>query len=293
MIPSHAGRSPGQGTGSCNRSEIAEAGLPGYEAGAWYGLMVPTGTPQAVVDRLQKAIGLVRSPESFAQITKLGAEPVVSTAAQLKTRLDAEVTSVDDELGALVRLMQDVELMDSTIFVFCADHGEMMGERGMWFKQTFFEHSSRVPLIICGPGLPNGKIVDKNVSLVDLTPTLLSAADDGRVDTLMPVDGTDLSQLMTGTGDGWSDRVFSEYSDMGVCSPCRMIREGRYKYSYTHGHESLLFDLVADPAERKNLCGRPEVAAIEKRLHAALLEGWDPDVMTARILASQAARKVI
>lgn len=72
---------------------ISEAGLPGYEAGAWYGLMVPTGTPQSVVDRLQKALDLVRKPEGFAEITKLGAEPVVSTAAELKARIEAELAS--------------------------------------------------------------------------------------------------------------------------------------------------------------------------------------------------------
>lgn len=72
---------------------IAEAGLPGYEAGAWYGLMVPAGTPQAVIDRLQKALDPVRKPESLAEINKLGAEPLVSTAAELQVRIEAELAS--------------------------------------------------------------------------------------------------------------------------------------------------------------------------------------------------------
>lgn len=203
------------------------------------------------------------------------------------------ISYVDDKVGELVTLLENVGLMDDTIFVFCADHGEMMGERGMWFKQTFFEHSARVPLIIGGPGVPRSKVVDRNVSLVDLMPTLISLADGGKVATRTPLDGADLTALMSGSCGDWPDRVICEYSDMGVCAPCRMIREGRYKYSYTHGHESLLFDVVIDPAERHNLSGRPELAAVEKRLHAALLEGWDPDAMHARILESQAARQLI
>ena len=204
------------------------------------------------------------------------------------------ISYVDDKLGALVKLIESVGLMDDTILVFCADHGEMMGERGMWFKQTFFEHSARVPLIIKGPGLPKGRRVKQNVSLVDLLPTILALAADGnRPDTATPIDGADLTALMEGRSDGWRDRVISEYSDMGVIAPCRMIREGSYKYSYTHGHEALLFDVVDDPAERNNLSGRREFAAVEKHLRAELLSGWDPDAVHQRILESQAARRAI
>lgn len=72
---------------------ISESGLPGYEAGAWYGLMVPAKTPPAVRGRLQKALAVVRSPESLAQIRKLGAEPVVSSPEALSSRIEIELAS--------------------------------------------------------------------------------------------------------------------------------------------------------------------------------------------------------
>lgn len=72
---------------------ISEAGVPGYEASAWYGLLLPTGTPAPIVARLQKALVGVRSPESLETIRKLGAEPIVSTPEALKSRIDSEVKS--------------------------------------------------------------------------------------------------------------------------------------------------------------------------------------------------------
>ncbi|GAP33658.1 choline-sulfatase [Piscinibacter sakaiensis] len=200
---------------------------------------------------------------------------------------------IDDKLGETMEVLERSGLLDDTIVVFTADHGDMMGERGMWFKQTFFENSTRVPLIMAGPGLGRGREVEANVSLVDLLPTLLSVADDGRVELSTPVEGADLTRLAAGDGRGWNGRVHSEYYDMGVCAPCRMVREGDHKYIYTHGHPALLFDLASDPAECRNLAGDPALADVERRLHAAVLDGWQPEAMTERILHSQAARQLI
>ncbi|WP_171020392.1 choline-sulfatase [Cupriavidus sp. 2SB] len=205
----------------------------------------------------------------------------------------AMISYVDDKLGEMMKILKQTKLLEDTIIVFTADHGDMMGERGMWFKQTFFENATRIPLIIRGPGLPKAKVVEKNVSLVDLMPTLMSVADDGKVDTVTEIDGRDMTGLITGTGTGWSDRAFSEYSDMGVCAPCRMVREGNFKYTYTHGHESMLFDLEVDPNEQKNLCGDPAYADVERRMHDTVLEGWCPDALNERVLRSQASRQLL
>lgn len=200
---------------------------------------------------------------------------------------------IDDKLGETMQVLEKAKLLDDTIFIFTSDHGDMMGERGMWFKQTFFENSTRIPLLMSGPGLPRGKVVHQNVSLVDLMPTLLSLADEGKVDVVTPIDGTDMSALMTSGDREWSDLVVAEYYDMGVCAPCKMVRQGHYKYIYTHGHPPLLFDLASDPTELGNLAGDVSVAEIEKRLLAAVLDGWNPEAMTDRILESQARRQLI
>lgn len=205
----------------------------------------------------------------------------------------AMVSYVDDKIGELMALLKDTDLLDDSIVIFTSDHGEMLGERGMWFKQTFFESASRVPLIVSGPGLRKGHRVTTNVSLVDLMPTILALANDGKVDVSTAVDGNDLSNLAGGATATESGRVVSEYSDMGVCAPCRMIREGSFKYIYVHGHPPMLFDLDKDPLEHENLSGRPESAEIEQRLHAALLSDWNPDAINERILESQAERDLI
>lgn len=203
------------------------------------------------------------------------------------------VSYVDDKFGAFMEILRQTNLFEDTIVVFAADHGDMMGERGMWFKQTFFENSTRIPYIIAGPGVPKGVVVEKNVSLVDLMPTLLSFANDGKVETVTPIEGSDMTPLISNPRASWNNRVISEYSDMGVCAPCRMVREDDYKYTYVHGHEPMLFDLKADPLEHHNLSGEPGMAETEKRLKAAAFEGWDPEVINERVLESQAGRQLI
>jgi choline-sulfatase len=203
------------------------------------------------------------------------------------------VSYVDDKVGELMRTLEQVGLLDGSIVIFTSDHGEMLGERGMWYKQTFFESAARVPLMISGPGIRKGHRVASNVSLVDLMPTVLSLADEGRVNVNTPLDGNDRAPLMCGGAVAGNDRVVSEYSDMGVCAPCRMVREGSYKYIYVHGHDPMLFDLSKDPLEHVNLSGQRGTADIERRLRAALLGDWDPDAMNCRILESQAGREMI
>lgn len=200
---------------------------------------------------------------------------------------------VDDKLGEFLNVLGQTGLDENTVFVFTSDHGEMLGERGMWYKQTFYEPSTRIPLIITGPDIPKGRIVDHNVSLVDLAPTLLSMADQGRVSTVTPLDGADLTPLWGGAAQDGPDTVIAEYSDMGVCAPCRMVRQGNYKYIYTHGHAPMLFELASDPHERHNLAEDPAHSQIAERLRRRILEDWDPIALHERILASQAQRALI
>ena len=201
------------------------------------------------------------------------------------------ISYIDDKVGRIVRTLEETELLRDTVIVFASDHGEMLGERGMWYKQTFYEWSSRVPLIIAFPERFATRRVARNVSLVDLLPTLLDLATDGQPPAYVdPLDGASLTGLMSGEEPGWPDRVISEYTDMGVCAPARMIREGPHKYVYVHDHPPLLFDLDADPLELRNLSGDPSVASTEERLRNHLLAGWNPENIMAEVLRSQQRR---
>ncbi len=201
------------------------------------------------------------------------------------------VSYIDDKVGRIMKTLQDTGLADDTVVVFAVDHGEMLGERGMWFKQTFYEWSSRVPLIVSMPARFAPRRVAAHVSLVDLLPTFMDfACGAGRFEPIDPLDGASLLPLIEGTADGSGRAVISEYSSEGVCAPSRMVREGAYKYVYTHGLPPMLFDLDADPSELDDLAGSPASAQVERRLHARAIDRWNPEEVHARILASQKRR---
>ncbi len=199
------------------------------------------------------------------------------------------VSYVDEKIGRILDVLQETGLADNTIVVFCGDHGEMLGERGMWFKQCFFESSVRVPLIVSMPQRFAPARVAAHVSLVDLLPTFMALAGNDQP-PVGPLHGNSLLPLLTGAEQGLDRCVVSEYSSEGVCAASRMVRLGPWKYIYTHGLAPLLFNLELDPDELINLAGQAQHAQTEQSLHVRLLQGWDPAEMQARILASQRER---
>jgi choline-sulfatase len=204
------------------------------------------------------------------------------------------ISYIDDKVGRLLRILEDTGLANDTVVIFISDHGEMLGERGMWYKQTFFEDAIRVPLLISGPGIDAHSTIESVVSLVDLFPTILDLATEGQPPSVEGgLHGHSLVPLMAGHRSGWPNIAICEYSDMGVCAPCRMIRMGRLKYLYTHGFESQLFDLERDPLELNNLSGDPAHSQHEQELRLRIFSDWNPDELNKRILQSQAERRVI
>lgn len=204
------------------------------------------------------------------------------------------ITYVDDKVGRIMAAMRETGLDENTLVIFTGDHGEMMGERGMWYKQHFFEWSARVPLIVGMPDTFAPGRDDSLVSLVDLLPTMLDVASDGNPpETVDPLDGDSLTGLLGGNRQGWKNEVISEYTGEGVKAPCRMLRRGRYKYMYTHGHPGMLFDLEADPNEVENLVDHPDMADTAADLLQGILDGWDPEAVNAKCLASQRQRRFI
>ena len=203
----------------------------------------------------------------------------------------AMVTYVDRKIGAVLDALDRSGLARNAFVVFCADHGEMLGERGMWYKQTFFEPSVRVPLVVRAPGVAPGRR-DEPCSLVDLLPTFLDVAArrGSRVEPVEPIDGRSLLPVLEGGDADASRDVLSEYASEGVTAPSRMLRSGDRKYVYTRGLEPMLFDLAADPRETNDLAGRPELAEVERELRERLLAGWDPDAVDASVRASQRRR---
>lgn len=203
----------------------------------------------------------------------------------------ALVTYLDDKVGRLLQTLEETGQADNTIVVFTADHGEMLGEHGLWRKSTFYEHSARVPLVMRWPGVVGGgRRVPEAVSLVDFVATLLEVAD---VEPTRPLDGTSLTTLMSGSDPGWKDEAISEYVAHGILGPTAMLRRGKYKFNYIHGETPELYDLEADPGEFTNLAGDEAYRAIVAEMQAALLSRWDAAGLDQEVRRSQTDRMLI
>jgi choline-sulfatase len=194
----------------------------------------------------------------------------------------ALVTWIDRLVGELLATLDRLGLRDETLVVFTADHGDMLAEKNMVQKRSFYEMSSRVPMIV---GLPGGEgagtCCGEPVNLIDLAPTFLQVAG---VREWLPMDGRSVLPCISGTETG---RVtFSESHTNGVYEPCFMVRRGNYKYVYIHNEKGQLFDLENDPGEWSNLCGSPAYAQLEAELRASILERFDPDAIEAELRVS-------
>jgi choline-sulfatase len=203
------------------------------------------------------------------------------------------ISYIDAQLGRILAALEALGRRDDTVVVATADHGDMLGERGLWYKMTFFERAVRVPLILCAPVLFAPRRVAQGVSLVDLLPTLVSIAGGGeRGATAAPIDGVDLTPL-AGGADGGPDAVHGEYMAEGTSQPIFMIRRGRHKYIACAGDPPQLFDLAADPLELNNLAAQPEHAALAATFAEEVVRKWDGDAIHRQVIDSQRRRLLI
>lgn len=206
----------------------------------------------------------------------------------------AMLSYVDDKVGSLLRTLYATGLADDTIVIFTSDHGEMLGERGMWYKMTFFEWSARVPLLLWAPQQFPPQRIACPVSLVDLLPTILDLASGGRAgESGGQVDGQSLVPLLRNGLSAGPPCVLGEISFEGAIAPCFMIRRGAYKYIYSDPDPEQLYDLSADPHELVNLSGQPGQQAVQREFRAEIDARWDRQTLHSRVLESQRRRRVV
>jgi choline-sulfatase len=201
------------------------------------------------------------------------------------------ISYIDSKIAALKTALERSGMGDDTIIIFTADHGEMMGERGMWYKQHFFEWASHVPLVFYAPKRWPASRVTKNCSLVDIMPTLLDLAIEGNFTNYVgPIDGKSLAPVLHGDSSHMSDIVISEFAADGSTGPSRMVKHGSMKYMDLEGSDTLLFDLDQDPHELNNLIDDPAHADSATELQAICEGGWNRQEMHAIIAADQRRR---
>jgi choline-sulfatase len=206
----------------------------------------------------------------------------------------AAISYLDERVGEVLAALRDARLDDDTIVAFTADHGEMLGERGLWYKMSFFEHSARVPLMVRVPGGGTAGRVAEPVSLLDLAPTLLELAGAPWPDEqLADVDGTSLAGLMTGERAARPGAVLAEYLAEGVNAPAVMVRRGRHKLIACPDDPDQLYDVTADPLELANLATEPGHRETISELGEEVRRGWDLEALERRVLASQRERRLV
>ncbi|KAL9107877.1 MAG: hypothetical protein Q9227_007295 [Pyrenula ochraceoflavens] len=182
----------------------------------------------------------------------------------------AACTYVDAKIGELMQTLRHTGLDENTIIVFSGDHGDMLGERGLWYKMNWFEMAGRVPLFVHSPSRFSPRHVPENVSTMDLMPTFVEMAGS-QIDPYLPVDGLSLLPYITNSDQPKPDTVIGEYMGEGTLAPLVMIRRGRYKFVYCPIDPPQLYDLIEDPLERNNLA-----AGYAPDVEGPITEKFDP-----------------
>jgi choline-sulfatase len=201
------------------------------------------------------------------------------------------VSYVDDQVGVLLTALADAGFADNTVVLLLADHGDMLGERGLWYKMNFFEPACRIPLIVHAPGRFAARRVAESASLVDILPTLGELAGGACADFATPLDGNSLMPQLAGAPG--RDEVIGEYLAEGAIAPLVMIKRGRYKFVHSPVDPDQLYDLQDDPDELRNLAPLAQHAARVQEFRAEVARRWDLPALHAAVVASQQRRHLV
>jgi arylsulfatase A-like enzyme len=202
------------------------------------------------------------------------------------------IKQIDDQLGHLIRFIDEEGLTEETMIVFTSDHGDYRGDHWLGEKYLFHDPSVRVPLIIVAPSAATdatrGTVCDALVEKIDLAPTFLEAF--GGQPQLHILEGRSLMPWLSGKTPNWRDYAISEYDYAFDLARIRlsvplpdarlyMVTDGRWKYIHADGFDPMLFDLAADPQELTDLGTSPDHLPIRARLYEALSQ-WSRTTRT-------------
>ena len=280
------------------------------------GLMLPhqpfVARPQDY-DRYERKVGMPPiPPEPLDQChpyirwwrERTGIESVTEgEVVRARTAYWALVDRTDQLIGDVLDALDANGFMDNTLIIYSSDHGEQVGEHGLWWKQTFYENSVRVPAIVSWPGrIPSATVIDTPIEQFDLAATMLDAAG---ADALPRGHGASVLPLVNNPDSSeWKDAVFSEYcmndsASGNADSPNlggadihampggvqnRMVRSGDWKLVYYHGFDDpQLFNLAEDPNELTDRANDPGCSSVRNELMDRVLDRWDPDHIAERM----------
>lgn len=257
------------------------------------------GTPPIPAEPLEECHPYIRWWRERTNIESVTEEEII----RARTAYWALVDRTDQLVGDIVDALEVNGFMDNTLIIYTSDHGEQVGEHGLWWKQTFYENSVKVPAIVSWPGrIPPETVIGTPIEQFDLAATMLDAGD---APPLPRSRGMSVLPLIEGgEGVAWKDAVFSEYcmndsSSGNADSPNlggadvhamsggvqnRMVRVGDWKLVYYHGFDDpQLFNLAEDPDELNDRANDASCSSVREDLTARVLDGWDPDHIAARM----------
>ncbi len=230
----------------------------------------------------------------------IGLELAQPTRAQVRAARRAyygALSYIDDQIGTLLTTLRQTRLEDHTVILLLADHGDMVGERGLWYKMSFFEPACRIPLIVHAPQRFAPRRVSEVASLVDLLPTLVALAlDDSTPEQVAPsyaapLEGSSLLPALEG-GEGPGE-ARGEYLAEGAIAPLVMIRRARHKFIHSAADPDQLYDVAGDPDERSNLAADTRHAPLVAEFRDEMARRWDLEALHQAVLASQRRRHLV
>ena len=190
-------------------------------------------------------------------------------------------TWLDHNVGQILGALEAAGLQNDTTVIYSSDHGDNVGARGLWGKSNMYEESAAVPLIMAGPGVPQG-VCDTPVDLLDVSATIADHFGAEVTGT-----GTPLPDLLHNPDP--ERAILSQYHAAGAVSGAFMLRKGRYKLIHYVGFEDEVFELQSDPEEMVNLAGNPQYFAIRTALRAEMETMCDTAAANAQAFADQTA----
>jgi len=221
---------------------------------------------------------------------QLATNPTREQVRRARRAYFANISYVDDKIGELLAILERSGMAESTAVVFLSDHGEMLGERGLWYKMSFFEGSARVPLMIAAPGWAP-RSIETPVSTLDVLPTLCQLAQAPLDAGAAWLDGESLVPLAR--GQGGRSPVAMEYAAEGSVAPMVALRDGRWKAIWAPPDPPQLYDLDSDPHELENLAPLPDHADLWADFERRFAARWDLAAFDQAVRASQRRRHIV
>ena len=200
----------------------------------------------------------------------------------------ANISYLDDKIGEILETLETTR--QEAVILFVSDHGDMLGERGLWFKMSFYEGSSRVPMMIAASGI-KPRLVTDPVSNIDVCPTLCDIAGISMDDIAPWTQGETLLPIANGATR--TTPVAMEYAAEASYAPMVSLRSGPYKFNRCTLDPDQLFDLENDPNELVNLIGDPEFDDIRAEFGALADAKWDLARFDEEVRRSQARRWIV